>query len=90
MPKHPLDPLSAAEFRQVAAALRRDSGVTERYRFASIALEEPPKTDVRAWQVGDPVPRRALAVVWDRADNRTYEAIVDLSADRVASFRAHP
>ena len=55
MPKHPLDPLSAAEFRQVAAALRRDSGVTERYRFASIELEEPPKAEVQAWQAGDPV-----------------------------------
>jgi primary-amine oxidase len=90
MPTHPLEPLSADEFRQAAALLRRDSGVTESYRFASIALDEPPKADVRAWRDGDPIGRRALAVVWDRADNRTYEAIVDLTADRVESLRHVP
>src|SRR6266516_4263697 len=90
MAKHPLEPLSADEFRQVAALLRRDSGVTERHRFASIALDEPPKAEVRAWRAGDPVHRRALAVLWDRADNRTYEGVVDLSRDRIASFRHVP
>ncbi len=40
---HPLDPLSADEFRQAAAILRRDHGVGERWRFASIELKEPVK-----------------------------------------------
>ena len=40
---HPLDPLSADEFRQAAAILRRDHGVGERWRFASIELKEPEK-----------------------------------------------
>jgi Cu2+-containing amine oxidase len=35
---HPLDPLSADEIRAAAAILRRDKGVTERWRFASIEL----------------------------------------------------
>jgi hypothetical protein len=40
MATHPLEPLSADEFRQTAAVLRRDSGVTESWRFASIELKE--------------------------------------------------
>ena len=41
MTPHPLDPLSADEIRQAAAILRRDRGVTDRWRFASIELREP-------------------------------------------------
>ena len=40
---HPLDPLTAEEFRQVAGILRRDRGVGARWRFASIELKEPDK-----------------------------------------------
>jgi primary-amine oxidase len=86
MAQHPLEPLSADEFRQTAAAVRRDSGATESYRFASIELKEPPKADVKAWRPGDELPRKSFAVLWDRADNRAYEATVDLTADRVESF----
>ena len=43
MTPHPLDPLSADEIRHAAAILRRDRGVTDRWRFASIELREPPK-----------------------------------------------
>ena len=34
MTAHPLDPLTADEFRAAAAVLRRDRGVDERWRFA--------------------------------------------------------
>ena len=40
---HPLDPLTADEIRVAAAMLRRDRGVGERWRFASIELREPSK-----------------------------------------------
>jgi primary-amine oxidase len=86
MAQHPLEPLSADEFRQTAAAVRRDSGAAGSYRFASIELKEPPKADVKAWRPGDDLPRKSFAVLWDRADNKAYEATVDLTADRVESF----
>jgi primary-amine oxidase len=86
MARHPLEPLSAEEFRQTAAVLRRDSGVTESFRFASIELSEPPKSDVRGWRAGDPVRRTSFAVLWNRADNKTYQATVDLTGDSVLSF----
>ena len=90
MAQHPLEPLTADEFRQVAATLRRDAGVTDAFRFAAIELVEPPKADVLSWQPGDPFDRRALTVLWDRGTSRTFEAVVDLPADAVLCFAHVP
>ena len=65
---HPLDPLSADEIRQAAGILRRDHGVGERWRFASIELREPPKavaarspaTRARERRLLEPRRRRGL------------------------------
>jgi len=90
MAAHPLDPLSPTEFQSTAAILRRDQGVTDSWRFASIELKEPAKADVKTWKAGDAVPRRALAVLWDTQTNQTYEAVVDLVGDRVDSWTHQP
>ena len=87
---HPLEPLTAPEFRATAAILRRDQAVGESWRFASIELIEPAKAEVVAWRAGDSVPRRSLSVLWDRRSNQTYEAVVDLVADRVESWTYVP
>jgi primary-amine oxidase len=87
---HPLEPLSPDEFRQTAAVLRRDSGVTDSFRIASIELLEPEKVDVKAWRHADPIPRSALAILFNRADNKAYEGVVDLSNDRVCSYTYVP
>ena len=68
MAAHPLDPLSPTEFQSTAAILRRDQGVTDSWRFASIELKEPAKADVKAWRPGDPVPRRSFSVLLGPAD----------------------
>ncbi len=88
--RHPLDPLSAEEFRQTAAILRREALVTEAFRFASIELAEPPKAVVKSWRPGDRVRRAALAVLLDRSENKTYEATVDLTGEAVLSFEHIP
>lgn len=90
MAHHPLEPLTADEFRQTAAILRREGLVGERFRFASVELKEPPKSQVKAWRPGTAVRRISFAVVFNREDNRTYEATVDLTADSVASFEHIP
>ena len=62
MAQHPLDPLSEEEFRLTAAILRRDQGLAETWRFASIELREPAKADgegVAARRAG--AARRACA-----------------------------
>jgi primary-amine oxidase len=90
MVAHPLDPLSSTEFQNTAAILRRDQGVTDSWRFASIELKEPAKADVKAWKPSDAVPRQSLSVLWNRQTNQTYEAVVDLVADRVDSWNHRP
>jgi primary-amine oxidase len=90
MAQHPLEPLSGEEFRQTAEILRRDQGVTDSWRFASIELKEPPKREVKAWTSGDALGRRSLAVLWNRADNQAYEAVVDLVGDAVVSWTHLP
>ena len=87
MAQHPLEPLSADEFRRTNEILRREGHVTGTFRFASIELMEPAKQDVLAWRAGDALPRHSFAVVWNRADNKTYEATVDLTGDAVLSFK---
>ena len=89
MSRHPLDSLSTEEFNRTTAALRASGDLIPSRRFASITLDEPAKASVLAWREGDPIVRRSLSVLWDRADNKAYEAIVDLGetgTDTVVSF----
>ncbi len=82
MARHPLDSLTTDEYRRTTSALREAGHLNPSHRFASIALDEPAKADVLAWREGDrPVPRRSLSVLWDRADNKAYEALVMLGPD---------
>jgi primary-amine oxidase len=90
MAQHPLDSLSADEFRRTAEILRREGKVTDGWRFISIELQEPEKTAVKAWSPGQPVPRKSFAVLLDRTENKTYEAVVDLTGELVASFEYIP
>ncbi|WP_329476370.1 primary-amine oxidase [Kribbella sp. NBC_01484] len=86
MATHPLDPLDEHEFRHTTAILRRDEELGGSWRFAAIELLEPDKAAVKAWRPGDPIPRAAFAVLWNRADNQTWEGVVDLTGDRVVSW----
>ena len=84
---HPLTPLTSAEVR-IAVKILRDSGrLPAGARFSLISLAEPPKEQVLS---GATVPRRAFAVIYDARQNRTWEAIADLSADRLESFQVIP
>jgi primary-amine oxidase len=87
---HPLDPLSAEEIRQAAALLRRDRGVGERWRFASIELREPSKATAREFAKGGPIDREAVVICWNRDDGDVYKARLSLSADRVVSWEHQP
>ena len=86
MSAHPLDPLSADEIRQAAAILRRDQGVGDRWRFASIELREPSKQAVRDL-TGE---RRAVVICWNRDDGQVYKAHVDLAGDAVERWEHQP
>jgi primary-amine oxidase len=87
---HPLDPLTADEIRRAAAILRRDQGVADRWRFASIELREPTKQTVREFSAGDPIHREAVVICWNRDDGSVYKARVALTDDRVARWEHQP
>ena len=84
-PAHPLDGLSAAEYKRVKSILGSAGKVTADTRFHTVALEEPEKSRVRAWKIGTAFPRRAMAVVSEHG--KSYEALVDLNASNLISFK---
>ena len=59
---HPLDPPNADGFRQAASILRREHGVGDRWRCASIQLAEPSNEEIAACDASGTTPdRRAIA-----------------------------
>jgi primary-amine oxidase len=91
---HPLDPLTAEEIRQAAAILRRDRGLGDSWRFASIELREPAKAALpaleAAGQAGQRASRDAIVVCWDRADGQAFRAVVSLTGDEVTNWEHLP
>jgi primary-amine oxidase len=88
---HPLDPLSADEFRAVAQILRRDKDVARpHWRIASVELREPTKEVVRAFQPGDPIAREARVVAWNTDDGTAYVGVLSLTDDALLSWDAQP
>ena len=90
MSAHPLDPLTAEEIRCAVAVLRRDRGVDERWRFASVELREPAKDVVRTFRAGDPIRREARVTCWSRDEGTPYKALVSLCEDAVLSWEPVP
>jgi primary-amine oxidase len=84
---HPLDPLSPGEIRAAVAILRRERGLDDRWRFATIELREPAKAALG----GDvPPPREAALLLWNRDDGQAYKAVVSLTDDVVAAWEHRP
>jgi primary-amine oxidase len=90
---HPLQPLSADELGEAVAVLRAGTPAGEwdeqRFRFVEVALREPAKAALLAAEANgceDELPREARAVLIDRAERTSVEAIVSLTEGRVTSW----
>jgi primary-amine oxidase len=83
---HPLDPLSRDEITSAAKVIRAAPQFPPAGKFASLVLKEPAKADVLAFRPGTALTRQALAIVLDRLHNRAFEAVVDLTPSRLASW----
>ena len=83
---YPLDPLTPAEIRAAAQLLQKQPGLSKRIVFPTLVLNEPPKDAVLAYKPDRALPREAFAVVYDRDSNKTYEAVIDLSARTMKSL----
>ena len=82
---HPLDPLTWQEHWIVLEALRDARHLDGETRFSMVNLVDPPKNLAWSWKPGDPMPRSAFALV--RQSSRSFEAIVDLEARSVTTWR---
>ncbi|MQT14475.1 primary-amine oxidase [Segnochrobactrum spirostomi] len=87
---HPLDPLSLNEIAAAVAILRAEKALGETWRFPIIRLEEPAKAALAAHRDGAALPRLAFLLAIDITDGTTFEALVDLTAARVATFERLP
>ncbi len=87
---HPLDPLSQDEIRATVGILKASGKITPASRFSLITLDEPPKDEVLNFKPGSDFRREAFAVVYERAGNRTSEAVVDLRSKKLLSWRDVP
>lgn len=82
MAAHPLDPLTADEIRVAVQVARSDSRFAGA-AFPSIALQDPPKASVLAWQPGQPLVRQAR--VQAMTATAFYELLVDLAGRRLVA-----
>lgn len=87
---HPLNPLDTNEIKVVKEILLQEGKMDTTYRFYLINLNEPPKAEMLAYKKGDAFRREAFAAIYDRATNKTYEAIIDLKTKKILSFTNIP
>src|SRR4029078_6721459 len=83
---HPLDPLSAREIETASQLIAAAPQFPANGKFATLVLKEPAKAEVLAYAPGTKIARQAFAIILDRAGNRTFEAVVDLTAPRIDSW----
>ena len=88
--QHPLEPLTAEEIETASQILKQDRGLAESARFVYITLHEPDKEAVLRHQRGDAFDREAHIVLRERAECRTYEAVVSVTAGEVRLWRELP
>ncbi len=87
---HPLDPLGKDEIAAASQILKDGGKLPAGVRFSTIALNEPPKAEVLAYKPGDAHRREAFVVAYDRANNKTFDGVVDLRTKSVESWREVP
>lgn len=83
---HPLNPLDTSEITLAKKILLDEGKIDTTYRFYIINLNEPPKAEMLKYKTGDPFRREAFVSVYDRANNKTYESIVDLIGKKTLSY----
>ncbi|MEM7132787.1 MAG: primary-amine oxidase [Chloroflexota bacterium] len=87
---HPLEPLTEEEIKNAVAIMRKSKEFGEKMRFASVGLNEPPKSVVLAYKPGKSVDREAFMILLDNADGATYEAVVSITKKKVKEFAHIP
>ncbi|XP_059657447.1 amine oxidase [copper-containing] gamma 1-like [Cornus florida] len=85
-PLHPLDPLTAQEINKVRAILSTYAPFSKSFpQIHSLSLDEPEKSRVMDWKMGDAFPPRKASVI-AFLDGETHVLTVDLDLGRVTSY----
>ncbi len=84
---HPLDSLSKDEIVATVDLLKASGKISESTRFPLIDLKEPAKDDVLRFAPDIPMRREVFVVTYERGANRTCEAVVDLKARTIISWK---
>src|SRR5579864_9461017 len=83
---HVLEPLTSEEIAAVSGAVRADARFTTDARFVFIAADEPSKDEVARAEAGETVPRRGLAVVFDKSGCDTHRVVLGLAPAQIISW----
>ena len=86
--QHPLDPLNKTEIAQAAEVIAASGRTDATTRAAMITLKEPDKSRVLSWKKGEPLGRKAFAVL--RSSGKTIEAVIDLETRALESWTVVP
>ncbi|MFI8632382.1 primary-amine oxidase [Microbacterium sp. NPDC077663] len=84
---HPLEPMTTAEIARFGDVVAAAGLVNENVRFGYVLLREPSKSDVLAWQPGDPITRIISAVVLDVKTLVQHFVAVDVTAGAIIEQR---
>ncbi len=87
---HPLNPLDTNEINSVKQILLAEGKIDTTFRFYLINLHEPPKKEMLNYKPGTDFRREAFTSLYDRANNKTYEAVIDLKTKKSLSFNHIP
>ena len=81
--QHPLNPLTAEEVQAGISLLKTMPEYNAKTRVISLMLKEPRKEAVFAWPDGPPIPRKAIAIVFDNGNNRAAHVDLDLTDGKI-------
>ncbi|HEY2674170.1 MAG TPA: primary-amine oxidase [Rugosimonospora sp.] len=84
---HPLDPVTAEEYRSAREILRGAGLLGDGTRFAYAGLDEPHKREVLGFRSGDAVPRSLRAFLIDVVTGDLDDVVVSLDRGEVSSRR---
>ncbi|MEM7113509.1 MAG: primary-amine oxidase [Chloroflexota bacterium] len=90
MTLHPLDPLTTKEINTAVSLTKAHPDLNPAVCFCTVQLLELEKTAVLFHNKAQPINRRAFLIVLDKATSKTYEVVVNLTANAVESVTYIP
>lgn len=90
LPPHPLDPLTESEIAAACRLVREAAPSPAHCRFPTVRLEEPLKAELRDYEAGAALPRRAFVLTLDISNGEAAEHIVDIASSTILSRKVLP